>query len=311
MKNLKLFLGISFFLLALITFLGTTNLGPKLITSVLASQSISAKALTDHECNADEWHFVITGIDTEADAPASITVFWGGISEVLPLDKFTGGTAHYKTTDHLDLQVTGANASIYDAWSGQFNLSHGPCNVPTPTPTSPTDTPTNTPSLTPTDTPTNTPTLTPTDTPTPTSTNTPTPTSTLTPTPTIIECPQGQTFDNGLHICIQCDGGGTCEVTTGESPTPTPTSTPEPTATPTPGESHNDNNNNNNSSNNSSSNNSSSSSSSPSQGSVLGANTFAGTGAFEDTFSNITLISGILTTGAGLVYGKKKAKKSN
>ena len=30
-------------------------------------QTISAKALTDHECDATEWHFVITQIDSASD----------------------------------------------------------------------------------------------------------------------------------------------------------------------------------------------------------------------------------------------------
>jgi hypothetical protein len=95
------------------------------------TQTISAKALTDHECNSSEWHFVITQIDTVADAPASIHVTWAnGQSEDVPLTNFTGGVAHYVTTDNLDSTVTSATAVIYAGWSGQFNLSHGPCVTP-------------------------------------------------------------------------------------------------------------------------------------------------------------------------------------
>ena len=119
--------------------------GPRVLDPTLLAQSISAKALTDHECNDAEWHFVINQIDSEANAPASITVKWAnGATETVPLDKFTGGVAHYTTTSNLDSQVTSATASIYDGWDGQFNLSHGPCGTSDETST-PTNTPTNTP----------------------------------------------------------------------------------------------------------------------------------------------------------------------
>ena len=105
-----------------------------------------AKALTDHECDATEWHFVITQIDSAANAPATITVTWAnGASEVVPLYKFTGGVAHYVTTSNLDSTVVSATADIYSGWSGQFNLSHGPCGPTTPPttpPTSPSGSPT-------------------------------------------------------------------------------------------------------------------------------------------------------------------------
>jgi len=100
-----------------------------------STQSISAKALTDHECNSTEWHFVITQVDKKSDAPASIHVTWdNGQSEDVSLDKFTGGVAHYTTTDNLGAKVTSATAEIYGDWSGQFNLSHGPCGSGSSTP---------------------------------------------------------------------------------------------------------------------------------------------------------------------------------
>lgn len=94
---------------------------------------IDAKALTDHECNVTEWHFVINQIDVEANAPASIHVTWADGSADIALDTFTGGVAHYRSTAHLDSTVLSATASIYAQWSGQFNLSHGPCNQTTTT----------------------------------------------------------------------------------------------------------------------------------------------------------------------------------
>src|SRR6266542_5109190 len=96
--------------------------------------SVKADSLIDPDCDQDhpnEWHFVINQIDTEAHAPASIHVTWAnGNDEDVPLDKFTGGTAHYATGSNLDSSVTGATTDIYSAWllgNGQFNLSHGPC----------------------------------------------------------------------------------------------------------------------------------------------------------------------------------------
>ena len=44
----------------------------------------------------DEWHFVITQLGEAADAPPSITVeFESAGTVVVPLEKVTGGTAHY------------------------------------------------------------------------------------------------------------------------------------------------------------------------------------------------------------------------
>jgi len=187
-----------------------------------ANKSIEAKALTGHECDGTEWHFVITQVSDQASAPSSIHVTWqNGASADLPLDSFTGQTAHYRTTANLDSQVTSATASIYEAWDGQFNLSHGPCAFPSPTST-PTDTPTATP-VTPTSTPTDTPTatpVTPTSTPTDTPTATPvTPTSTPTATATATNTPTA-----------------TATATVTSTPTATATATPTdpPTATMTP-----------------------------------------------------------------------------
>jgi hypothetical protein len=193
--------------------------GPQALDQALLAQDISAKALTDHGCDSTEWHFVINQIDSEANAPASITVTWAnGQTATIPREKFTGGVAHYSTTLYLDSTVTSATTTIYDGWSGEFNLSHGPCGSvqePTETPTA-TNTPTNTPTNTAvpaTDTPTNTPTNTAvpaTDTPTNTPTNTPVPaTDTPTNTPT---------------------NTATAEVVTS---TPESTDTPVPTSTAT------------------------------------------------------------------------------
>lgn len=76
-----------------------------------------------------EWHFVINQIDSEENAPDSITaVFQNAGSVTIPLNDFTGGTAHYTYfTTGPDTLVT-ATATIYEDWDGQFNLSHWKCS---------------------------------------------------------------------------------------------------------------------------------------------------------------------------------------
>lgn len=109
-------------------------------SATVTTKTIDAKALTDHECNADQWQFVITGVDP-IPAPASVTVhFSDGGTVVVPLQKVTGNVAHYVTTTHLDSTVTSATAVIESDWAGQFNLSDGPCNEPSTTTTSTTTT---------------------------------------------------------------------------------------------------------------------------------------------------------------------------
>lgn len=182
---------------------------------------IEAKNLEGpHDCVDNEWHFVITQIDVEANAPASIHVEWAnGYSEELPLSDFTGGTAHYLTTTVVDSTVSKATADIYSSWSGNFNLSHVPCEVPTETPT---DTPTDT--ATATDTPEDTPTDTATATETPV--NTPTDTATSTDTP---ENTPTDTATSTIEPCTNRPGSPPCP-----TDTPTVTDTPTSTATETP-----------------------------------------------------------------------------
>src|SRR6266540_3351109 len=109
------------------------------VANAADTQEISVKvaSITDHDCNNDEWHFIINQIDTEADAPATIHVTWtNGAVEDVPLDNFTGGAAHYTTTSNLDSTIATATAVIYAEWSGQFVVSHGPCNTPSSSPPS-------------------------------------------------------------------------------------------------------------------------------------------------------------------------------
>ena len=183
-----------------------------------ANQVIYAKGLSSHGCDDTEWHFIITQVEPPELAPAEIYVTWtDGSQETLPLDGVTGKSAHYYWYNHLEVPVQEAWTEIYDGWSGEFNLSHGPCfDDPTPTPPTP-PTSTSSPTMTPTsEEPTATPTQTSTQIPTNTPTNTPTPTHTNTPTVT-------PTYDPNTPT----------PTATGTQPTQTPTNTPTQTATPT------------------------------------------------------------------------------
>lgn len=109
-------------------------LGFTAFADTVSDQGISAKALVDYECDSSEWHFVINQIDDESLAPASIQVVWDNdATEDVLLSKFSGHVAHFVTQSNLDATVTSATTPIYDGWSGQFNLSHGPCGPTTTT----------------------------------------------------------------------------------------------------------------------------------------------------------------------------------
>ena len=119
-------LGAVLVVLAVVPWLGMS------VATATGTETIHVKAgsIVDHECNANEWHFIINQIDTEAHAPASIHVTFSDGAVDIPLDKFTGGAAHYTLVGaHLTATVVDATTVIYDAWSegnGQFVVSHGP-----------------------------------------------------------------------------------------------------------------------------------------------------------------------------------------
>ena len=116
------------------TFAVTMLLLGTMASAALAGTSIDAKALTDHDCDAGEWHFVITGV-RGVGAPASVDVTWAdGSEETVLHGRTTGNVAHYTTTSNLDVPVESATADVAARWSGQFNLSHGPCGLEAPDP---------------------------------------------------------------------------------------------------------------------------------------------------------------------------------
>jgi hypothetical protein len=189
----------------------------------------------DYECNADEWHWIINQLDTRAK-PDHIHVQLDGVNIQVNLDANPSVNAHYTYTGHLDGMATALATALLEnseTWTGQFNLSHGPCNTSTATPTE-----TNTP-VTPTET--NTPggpteTNTPED---PTVTNTPVePTETNTPVePTETNTPGGPTETNTPEDPTATNTPvEPTETNTPVSPTETNTPVPPtPTSTNTPG----------------------------------------------------------------------------
>ncbi|HEX9258816.1 MAG TPA: LPXTG cell wall anchor domain-containing protein [Acidimicrobiales bacterium] len=89
---------------------------------------VRSATLTNHGCDATEWHFVINQVDGQR--PASITIhFSNGAPVTVSLDN-KSGVAHYTTKSHLGdgSQVVDATATLPAGTKiGNFNLSHGPC----------------------------------------------------------------------------------------------------------------------------------------------------------------------------------------
>lgn len=197
---------------------------------------VSQSSLRDAGCDPEhpnEWQFNITGVLNQTP-PASIIVTTNLGDLVVLLSAHDGNVAQYDLVNPGVTTVTDATASIFDGWSGNFVLSHRPCDPPTPTNTStPTDTPTNTPTNTPTDTPTDTPTNTATSTPSDTPTNTPTGTPTDTPTNTPTNTATGTPTDTPTNTPTSTPSDTPTNTPTGtRSPTDTPTNTPTNTVTP-------------------------------------------------------------------------------
>ncbi|HET7771494.1 MAG TPA: hypothetical protein VFN74_22170, partial [Chloroflexota bacterium] len=162
-------------------------------------QVSGAKAINDHECVPTEWHWVMNQLDREQDAPRAISVTWAnGQTFDIPLQKYSGKVAHYATTTNLNVAVTNATTVAPAGWSGQFNLSHGPCFGVLGTQA--TAEPSKTPEPTATAQPTNTAQPTATNTPQPTATNTPIPTATVPPTPTLGSGVLGKVSEG--HECV-------------------------------------------------------------------------------------------------------------
>ncbi|OGH16640.1 MAG: hypothetical protein A3C30_04400 [Candidatus Levybacteria bacterium RIFCSPHIGHO2_02_FULL_40_18] len=123
------------------------------------------------------------------------------------------------------------------------------------------------------------------------------------------ECGEGQVFDPGLQICIDCDGEGTCEVVIGDgnqdiTPTPTPTEQPVTTETPTsiPTQAP--------TSSSTSDTGGTGGAVEQKQGEVLGVSTVAATGDSRSVLATIEQALGLVLASLGALYGKKKVKKN-
>lgn len=119
------------------------------LAQTTATVSINQGSLSSHECSTAEFHFVITGLNNPGATPdnvppVSISVTFqlpggGQVTKNIPLDTITGGVAHYTITIGPGLDQIPAGSlivSVADAvvgvppggsFSGNFNLSHGPC----------------------------------------------------------------------------------------------------------------------------------------------------------------------------------------
>src|SRR5215213_2024975 len=110
---------------AALVFVGLFAAGGNSVLAANIPINVKPATITNVSCGPEgtaEWHFVITGIKSGVSAPASITVTWDGAlsatdpknPQVVPLQKVSGGVAHYVTTDFLDRNVISATASISD-----------------------------------------------------------------------------------------------------------------------------------------------------------------------------------------------------
>ena len=86
-----------------------------------------------HDCDTNEWHFIINGVDkNQSPIPVEITITWSDYTtEKIALgEPVTATVLHFYSDSHLTdgKYPIDATAVIYDAYGGNFNLSHGPCD---------------------------------------------------------------------------------------------------------------------------------------------------------------------------------------
>ncbi len=90
--------------------------------------------------HGNDWHFVITGLNSPSNAPDIIHIKWATGERDLPLDSYSEGIAHYYLTG-LALPVGdwpfSGTADINQAgWNGKLNLIHSPSSPLTRMPVS-------------------------------------------------------------------------------------------------------------------------------------------------------------------------------
>jgi len=91
------------------------------------------------ECeDLGEYLFILNGLTSGADAPASITVVLsGGGTLTVPSTKVLNKNVHYSLAEGdvpAGQTPVDAYAVVYDAFKGNFVISHVPCGEPSPSP---------------------------------------------------------------------------------------------------------------------------------------------------------------------------------
>ena len=117
-------------LLALVAF-GATTASAQTVLAKQASLDEHQDACTEAGGTVTSWHFIINQVRV-GTPPANITVTFSGnnVPQVVPLAKTSGPVGHYNVEGSAThTLITSATATIYDGWSGQFNLSSVECAV--------------------------------------------------------------------------------------------------------------------------------------------------------------------------------------
>ena len=116
-------------LLALVAFgASTASAVPTTISAKQSTLDEHQNACINAGGTLTGWHFIINQVRV-GSPPAMITVTWSnGDTEDVPLAQTSGPVGHYNvdaTATHT--LITSATATIYGAWSGEFNLSSVEC----------------------------------------------------------------------------------------------------------------------------------------------------------------------------------------
>lgn len=110
-------------------------LGLLIPTGVFAVSPITLDNSYGSTYNANQWQFIINGINNQNDAPDSIQVVWSdGTTSSVALSSFTGKVAHYAELfsvddTHSTLRPISATADIDSELCNQFVISDGPSNA--------------------------------------------------------------------------------------------------------------------------------------------------------------------------------------
>jgi len=120
-----------------------SEVGPAVVNETQTHYQDSGLVAQCEEGSEDEWHWIITQADALDPVPGYITAYFTNAGEVMvPLEKVTGGAAHYTLWgEYLNdtLEAPGASVEIvagdYNNWAnvnpkGRLNLSHQPCANP-------------------------------------------------------------------------------------------------------------------------------------------------------------------------------------